>query len=205
MKLKTWHIALFATILTLADQISKIIIKTTMTLGEEIPVIGKWFRLCFVENSGAAYGMSLGDNWGKLALSLIRIAAIIFLVIYIKRLRKQSDTPAGVIIGLLAITIGALGNLIDSALYGVIFSQSTFTEVARFVPFGEGYAQMLYGKVVDMLYFPIIEIDKMPAWFPFIGGQSYTFFSPVFNMADSYITVSVIYLIIFQYKFFNKK
>jgi len=204
MKIKTWHLILFGTILTLADQIFKIWIKLTMTIGEEIPVIGKWFRLCFIENNGAAYGMALGGDTGKLILTLVRIAAITALIIYIGKLRKK-DTPTGVIIGILAITIGALGNLLDSLFYGAIFSESTFTSVATLVPFGEGYAPMLFGKVVDMLYFPIIDIPHMPKWFPLIGGERYIFFSPVFNLADSYITVSVIYLIIFQRKFFSKK
>jgi len=204
MKLKNWHLILFGTILTLADQIFKIWIKLTMTIGEETPVIGKWFRLCFIENNGAAYGMALGGDTGKLILTLVRIAAITALIIYIGKLRKK-DTPTGVIIGILAITIGALGNLLDSLFYGAIFSESTFTSVATLVPFGEGYAPMLFGKVVDMLYFPIIDIPHMPKWFPLIGGERYIFFSPVFNLADSYITVSVIYLIIFQRKFFSKK
>lgn len=204
MKIKTWHLILIGTVLTLADQIFKIWIKLTMTIGEEIPVIGKWFRLCFIENNGAAYGMALGGNSGKLILTLVRIAAIIALAIYISKLRRKK-TPTGVILGLLAITIGALGNLIDSLFYGAIFSESTFISVANLVPFGKGYAPMLFGKVVDMLYFPIIDIPHMPDWFPFIGGERYIFFSPVFNLADSYITVSVIYLLLFQRKFFSKK
>lgn len=204
MKIKTWHLILIGTVLTLADQIFKIWIKLTMTIGEEIPVIGKWFRLCFIENNGAAYGMALGGNSGKLILTMVRIAAIIALAIYISKLRRKK-TPTGVILGLLAITIGALGNLIDSLFYGAIFSESTFISVATLVPFGKGYAPMLFGKVVDMLYFPIIDIPHMPDWFPFIGGERYIFFSPVFNLADSYITVSVIYLLLFQRKFFSKK
>lgn len=204
MKIKTLYLVLIGIVLTLADQILKIWIKLTMTIGQEIPVFGNWFRLCFIENNGAAYGMSLGGDGGKLALTLIRIAAIVFLVFYISRLRKK-NAPVGVIIGILAITIGALGNLIDSLFYGLVFSESTFTSVASLVAPGEGYAPMLFGKVVDMLYFPIIDIPHMPQWFPFIGGERYIFFSPVFNLADSYITVSVIYLLLFQHKFFSSK
>ena len=183
--------------LVIIDQIVKFSVKTTMTLGESHNVLGNWFRWCFVENEGAAFGMALGGEYGKLALSLFRIVAIGVLAWFVCRLRR-SEAPRGVIVGFAMILAGAIGNMVDSALYGVIFSESTFTSVAQFLPEGGGYAPFLYGKVVDMLYFPLFHF---PEWVPLVGGE--LFFSPVFNFADSYITIAVFYLLIFQWKFFK--
>ncbi len=183
--------------LILLDQIVKISVKTTMTLGESHNVLGDWFRWCFVENEGAAFGMALGGNYGKLILSLFRIVAIGLLIWFIGHLRKQK-APNGVLVGFALILAGAIGNMVDSAFYGLLFSESTFTSVAQFLPEGGGYAPFLYGKVVDMLHFPLFH---WPEWMPLIGGT--LFFSPVFNFADSYITIAVFYLIIFHWRFFK--
>ena len=195
--IKSWVLWAIVAGLVIIDQIVKFSVKTTMTLGESHNVLGNWFRWCFVENEGAAFGMALGGEYGKLALSLFRIVAIGVLAWFVCRLRR-SEAPRGVIVGFAMILAGAIGNMVDSALYGVIFSESTFTSVAQFLPEGGGYAPFLYGKVVDMLYFPLFHF---PEWVPLVGGE--LFFSPVFNFADSYITIAVFYLLIFQWKFFK--
>lgn len=199
---KTLLVILLIVLLLALDQVVKLCVKTHMTLGEAIPVFGHWFYIHFIENRGAAYGMELGGSYGKLLLSLFRIAAVAAIGWYVGRLIKR-NAPTGVIVGITVILAGALGNILDSAFYGLIFSESTFTEVARFVPWGTGYAPFLHGSVVDMLYFPIIEIDRMPDWIPFVGGDPYTFFSPTFNIADSYVTGGLLYLLIFKLKFFK--
>jgi signal peptidase II len=195
--IKGWVLWAIVVGLVVVDQIVKISVKTTMTLGESHNVLGDWFRWCFIENEGAAWGMSLGGNYGKLILSLFRLVAIGALSWYICHLSKR-ETPKGVIIGFAMILAGAIGNMVDSAFYGLIFSESTFTSVAQLLPEGGGYAPFLYGKVVDMLYFPLFH---WPEWMPLIGGN--LFFSPVFNFADSYITIAIFYLIIFQWKHFK--
>ena len=201
-KKKSLFVVLLVVGLLILDQIVKICVKTHMTLDEAIPVFGEWFYIRFIENRGAAYGMELGGDFGKLFLSLFRIVAVIAIGWYIRRLIRR-QAPTGVIVGVTVVLAGALGNIIDSAFYGLIFSESTFTEVARFVPWGEGYASFLHGSVVDMLYFPIIEIEQMPDWVPIWGGEPFTFFSPIFNIADSYVTCGMVYLLLFQYKFFK--
>ena len=189
-------------VLLLIDQIVKIWVKTHMTLDESITVFPNWFFIRFIENPGAAFGMQIGGEYGKLILSLIRIIAIGFLGYYINKLLKRGDVPTGVIVGFAMILVGALGNVIDSAFYGLLFSESTITSVATFLPDGGGYAGFLHGKVVDMLYFPLFS-GTYPEWFPWVGGDKFLFFSPVFNLADSYISVGVIYMLIFQNKFFH--
>lgn len=199
---KSLFVVLLVIGLLILDQIVKICVKTHMTLDEAIPVFGEWFYIRFIENLGAAYGMELGGDFGKLFLSLFRIVAVVAIGWYIRRLIRR-QAPVGVIVGVSVVLAGALGNIVDSAFYGLIFSESTFTEVARFVPWGEGYASFLHGSVVDMLYFPIIEIEQMPDWVPIWGGEPFTFFSPIFNIADSYVTCGMVYLLLFQYKFFK--
>ncbi len=196
-QIKSWVIWAIVVGLVVLDQVVKISVKTTMTLGESHNVLGNWFRWCFVENEGAAFGMSLGGDYGKLALSLFRIVAIGALVWFVHYLRKQK-APTGVVVGFALILAGALGNMIDSAFYGMIFSESTFMSEASFLPEGGGYAPFLHGKVVDMLYFPLFH---WPEWMPLIGGD--LFFSPVFNFADSYITIAVFYLLIFHWRYFK--
>ncbi|MBP3331900.1 MAG: lipoprotein signal peptidase [Tidjanibacter sp.] len=191
----------FIILLLVIDQVVKIIVKTNMTINESIPVFGEWFNIRFIENKGAAFGFQLGGDAGKLILSLFRIFAIGGIIWVIGYFRRH-NAPKGVVVGFAMILAGAIGNMIDSAFYGLIFSPSTYTEVATLVPFGEGYAGFLHGMVVDMLYFPLFS-GVYPDWFPFVGGESFTFFSPIFNIADSYITCAVFYLLIFKYKYFN--
>ena len=186
----------------LIDQILKIWVKTSMTLNQETPVIGHWFNLLFVENNGMAFGW-LGDGgWWKLALSLFRIVAIVALF-WILIHQAKKGTKFGVLFGLALITAGAMGNIIDSVFYGRIFSESTFTQVATLFPDGGGYAGWLHGRVVDMLYFPIIDVAKDNAsWLPdfFFGPDGhFIFFRPIFNFADAAITVGVFYMLIFQW------
>jgi signal peptidase II len=185
------------------DQLFKIWVKTHMTLGESIPVLGSWFQLLFIENRGMAFGMFFGGEIGKLFLSLFRIVLVVLLIIYIQRLIKN-HAPLGVLIGVSLITIGALGNILDSAFYGLFFSESTPYQIAQFLPSEGGYASFLHGKVVDMLYFPLIEIT-LPQWVPFYGGKEFVFFQFIFNIADSAITIGILYLMIFKWRFFGKK
>ncbi len=164
----------------LLDQISKIWVKTTMTIGEAIPVLGKWFQIQFIENNGMAFGWEIsGAQWGKIFLGLFRIAAVVLMIWILWKLVKK-DVKSGPLFGLSLIIAGALGNIIDGMFYGIIFD----------------YAGFMQGKVVDMLYFPLF---TFPEWMPWLGGE--IFFSPVFNIADSAITIGIFYLIIFQWSF----
>ncbi len=172
-----------------------------MTLGQEFHVAGNWFIIHFTENNGMAFGLQFAGGYGKLALSLFRIFAVGFLGWYIVHLAGKK-TGFGVIFSFSLILAGALGNIIDSALYGLIFSESTYFDLARFLPAEGGYSTFLHGKVVDMFYFPILE-GNYPQWLPFWGGQSYIFFRPVFNVADSAITSGVVILLLFQRGFFQ--
>lgn len=201
--MKKREITLFILLLLIIDQIVKIIVKTHMTLDQHIAVFGEWFYIRFIENPGAAYGFELGGNYGKLFLSLFRLIAIGVIIYYVNKLIKKG-APKGVIIGFGLILAGAIGNIIDSAFYGLIFDESGFSTVATLFPESGGYGTFLHGKVVDMLYFPIIK-SVYPSWFPWVGGEPFIFFSPVFNFADAYISVGVIYLILFQRKFFMSK
>ena len=185
------------------DQVLKIWIKTHMTIGQEIHVAGNWFILHFTENEGMAFGYTFGGGAGKLMLSIFRIIAVIVIGVYIHRLKNKSPHP-GLIISFSLIMAGALGNIIDSAFYGLIFNASSFHSVATLFPPGGGYSTFLHGKVVDMLYFPVID-TTLPNWIPIWGGEPFTFFRPVFNISDSSITTGVLLLLVFQKKFFAKK
>ena len=192
--------ALIVFVILLLDQILKIWIKTHMYMGETHPVLGQWFFIHFTENEGMAFGMQLGGDYGKLLLSLFRIIAIIFLGYWIYKVSlRPGNTMLLVCISL--IMAGALGNIIDSAFYGLIFNESTYMQVASLFPPEGGYGTFLHGKVVDMLYFPIID-SHYPSWFPVVGGDHFIFFRPVFNIADSAITTGVLMLIVFQKKVF---
>lgn len=192
--------ALIVFVVLLLDQILKIWIKTHMYMGETHPVLGQWFFIHFTENEGMAFGMQLGGDYGKLLLSLFRIIAIIFLGYWIYKVSlRPGNTMLLVCISL--IMAGALGNIIDSAFYGLIFNESTYMQVASLFPPEGGYGTFLHGKVVDMLYFPIID-SHYPSWFPVVGGDHFIFFRPVFNIADSAITTGVLMLIVFQKKVF---
>ena len=190
-------------IVLLFDQVLKIWVKTNMSLGQEIPVIGKWFNLLFIENEGMAFGWLGSGGIVKLVLSLFRIVAVVVLFVIIFRLSKK-NIKFGVLFGLSLITAGAMGNIIDSVFYGRIFSESTFTQVATLFPDGGGYAGWLHGRVVDMLYFPIIDVAKENAsWLPnfFFGPDGhFIFFRPIFNFADAVITIGVFYMLLFQWK-----
>lgn len=186
--------------LVVVDQLLKIWVKTHMTIGESIVVFPDWFQLRFVENPGFAFGMELGWSWGKLFLSLFRIVLAVAVGWYIVHLLK-SKAPKGVVVAFAMVMAGAVGNLLDGAFYGLFFSASTPDTVAAF---GGHYAGFLHGRVVDMFYFPLFRWDNVPGWLSFLfDGENY-FFGPIFNLADSYITVAVLYLIIFQYKYFNR-
>lgn len=197
-------ITIFVILLLVIDQVSKILVKTNMTLGQSINVLGDWFQIYFVENIGMAFGMSVGGTIGKLLLSIFRIGLATAIFIYIKKLLKKDDVPTGVLFGLAAIMCGAIGNIIDSLFYGLIFSESGFTQVATLFPAEGGYAGLFFGKVVDMLYFPIID-TTLPDWMPIWGGKPFLFFSAIFNFADSCITVGAFYLVIFHWRFFARK
>ena len=162
-----------------------------MSLHEVIPVFD-WFKIVFIENNGMAYGMEIGS---KIALSLFRIVAICWLTWYIIRQVRQ-DAKTGYIVCMVMVLAGAAGNLIDCMFYGLIFNGASESYVSYFVPFGQGYAPFLMGKVVDMFYFPLFEMD-WPLWMPFVGGEHFIFFSPVFNFADACISVSVVWLLLF--------
>ena len=175
--------------------------KTNMLAGESIPVFGNWFQILFIENKGMAFGMQFGGDIGKVLLTTFRIALSGFVIYYIKKLLK-SGAPMGVLVGLTLILTGAIGNLIDSLFYGVLFGESTMMSVAEFLPEGGGYAPVFMGKVVDMLYFPLIDI-VLPEWVPFKGGEQFIFFRPIFNIADSCITIGALYLLIFKWNYFS--
>ena len=184
---KGTRITILVVLLLILDQVVKILVKTNMSLGQSIPVFGKWFQILFIENNGMAFGLQFGEGIGKLLLSLCRLVLIALIIVYLCKLLKRPETPRGVLYGLAAILTGAIGNEIDSMFYGLIFD----------------YAPFLYGKVVDMLYFPIID-TTLPANFPIWGGRHVIFFRPIFNIADSCITCGAFYLLLFQWKFFAK-
>ena len=197
------RISIFVVLLLVIDQVIKILVKTNMTIGQSIHMLGDWFQIYFIENNGMAFGMQFGGQIGKYLLSIFRIVLVAIILIYMRRLLKKPETPWGVLVGLAAIMCGALGNIVDSLFYGLIFSESTFTQVAQLFPEGGGYAPFLQGKVVDMLYFPLIDTD-LPSWVPFWGGRHVIFFRPIFNFADSCITCGAIYLLIFHWRFFSR-
>ncbi len=173
---KGTRLLILGTLLVVIDQIIKVLVKTNMELGEQIPLIGEWCRLCFIENEGMAFGMAFGGDVGKLLLTIFRICLSGLLIWWISRLIKKPDTPTGVVVGLSVITAGAIGNVIDCMFYGIIWD----------------YAPFMFGKVVDMFYFPIIRT-----------ADRVIFFSPVFNFADSCVTVGAFYLLLFQWRFFS--
>jgi signal peptidase II len=179
----------------------KVIIKTNMSLYEQIPVFGDWFIIHFVENRGMAFGMNLPGGSGKLILSVFRLIAIAGIAWYLAHLIKLK-AHTGLLITMSMILAGAVGNMIDSAFYGMIFSESTMFQPAQLFPKDGGYDTFLHGNVVDMFYFPVLT-GIYPEWIPRVGGQSFIFFRPVFNIADTSITVAVVILLFRQKKFFS--
>jgi signal peptidase II len=205
LKKKFWLIAIVFTVLVL-DQWLKIWVKTNMEYGDEFKILGiDWALIHFVENNGMAFGLSLGGEYGKLVLSVFRIIAVGFLIYYLNFL-LNSGAKKGILISFSLILAGAIGNIIDSAFYGLIFSESTYHGgLAEIFPEAGGYATFLHGKVVDMFYFPIIN-GFLPEWFPIWGGKHIMFFQPVFNVADASITLGVINMLLFNRTFFaNQK
>jgi len=196
---KGQRLLLLGIVLVVIDQVVKILVKTHMTLGEPGSIeVFSWFRILFVENNGMAFGMAFGGVAGKLILSVFRIVLSGVLIWWIaKLLKREKAVPAGVLIGLTLITAGAIGNLIDCLCYGWLFSASGTAEVAVW---GGSYAAPMLGKVVDMFYFPLW---TWPDWMPLVGGH--VFFEPVFNFADSCVSVGAVYLLLFQWRFFARE
>jgi len=198
----------------IADQGLKIWVKTTMQYGDYIILIPDWFRLYFIENAGMAWGWKFGGEWGKMALTLFRLVAVVFGVFYIRDIVRKGH-HWGYTLCVALIFAGALGNLIDSLFYGLIFDKgmlfnSVINEYTGYeglakATFSKGYASLLHGNVVDMLYVPIIENQPLPKWVPFWGGENFTFFSPIFNIADASISVGVMIILFFQKTFFKEE
>ncbi len=188
---------LLIAIVLILDQLLKIWIKTNMMIGQEIHFFD-WFIIHFTENKGMAFGMEFGGSFGKYLLSIFRLVAIVAIAIYLKNI-ATTDVKKGVILSISLVLAGAIGNMIDSAFFGLIFSES-YGQLATV--FEGGYAGFLQGKVVDMFYFPLIN-GHFPQWLPLIGGNHFIFFRPVFNIADASISVGVINMLIFHRSFFK--
>ena len=189
-------------LILIIDQTLKIWIKTHMMLGQEYTLFGNWGFIHFTENNGMAFGMEFGGNIGKLFLSVFRLAAVGAIGWYLWYLIKNKANT-GLVLAIGAILAGAVGNILDSVFYGMFFNESYYN-VATLFPDGGGYASFLQGKVVDMFYFPLFE-GQYPSWFPFWGGEQFLFFRPVFNVADSSITLGVASILLFQRKFFKEE
>lgn len=188
-------------LILLADQISKIYIKTHFELEDSVTVSG-WFKILFVENEGMAWGARIPGAYGKLFLTIFRLVAIVAIGYWLRDLIKK-HAPKIAVVAVSLIFAGAFGNIIDSVFYGVIFSDS-YHQVATFLPAEGGYETLFHGKVVDMLYFPLFE-GYLPEWIPFFGGRHFSFFDPVFNLADTAISVGVGLLLVFNKKAFPKE
>ena len=209
--MKTRQVTLIILLIIIADQALKIWIKTNFHLDESRQMIGSGFQLYFVENPGMAYGWKFGGNWGKMALTIFRMLAVVFGTWYLRKIIREKQHK-GFIFCASLVYAGALGNLIDSSFYGLIFDKGmTFDPVMKdYVRYdgwakfsSNGYASFLHGNVVDMLHFPVIN-GKFPSWLPFWGGDDFSFFRPIFNIADASITTGVISILVFQKRFFKQ-
>lgn len=210
--MKKFHLVIIVLLVLLIDQTLKIYIKTSFPLNTSHQVAGNWFQLYFVENPGMAYGWKFGGNFGKLALTIFRMGAVIFGTWYLGSIIKK-QYHKGFIICAALIYAGALGNLIDSCFYGMIFDKgmlydpqlNDYVNYSGLATFSKhGYASFLHGNVVDMLYFPVIH-GTFPKWFPIWGGESFEFFRPIFNVADAAISIGVITILLFQKRFFGQR
>lgn len=203
MKMKYFTQGRLAALIIIAvlviDQVIKIWVKTSMYMHESIR-IADWFYIYFTENNGMAFGMEL---FGKLFLTSFRVVAVCLIAWYLLRVVNK-HYKTGYIVCLSLILSGAMGNIIDSIFYGEIFSESTRTQIASWVPLGEGYGSWLHGKVVDMFYFPIIDTN-WPSWMPFVGGEHFIFFSPIFNFADAAISCGIIAMLLFYSRYLNQE
>jgi len=201
------NVLFFIAALLIIDQILKIYIKTHFLLGEEVNVVGEWFRFNFIENEGMAFGLAWKGTTGKYFLSIFRIIAATAIFWYILKIIREKK-PVLYIFSVALIFAGATGNIIDSMFYGLIFESSPFygsgADAAALFPQDGGYTGFLQGKVVDMLYFPVVN-GHFPSWFPFRAGEEFQFFRPIFNLADSYISIAVIMILIFQKRMFPKE
>ncbi len=209
--MKARNVTLIILLIIIADQLLKIWIKTNYHLNEHHQVIGSGFQLYFVENPGMAYGWKFGGEWGKMALTIFRMGAVIFGTWYLRKIIKEKQHK-GFIFCAALVYAGALGNLIDSSFYGLIFDKGMTVDPAlkEYVGYNglakfssNGYASFLHGNVVDMLYFPVIK-GHFPSWFPIWGGDDFEFFRPIFNIADASITTGVISILVFQRRFFKQ-
>ncbi len=200
MKLK--HVIYTVLVVLFLDQLLKIYIKTHFSYGEEHNIIGNWFKLHFIENEGMAFGMKFGEHWGKLFLTLFRLVAVAWGFYFIQNTLIKEKYSNGLIFCASLILAGALGNSLDSVFYGKIFTESSF-HVAKWTAWGQGYTDMFHGRVVDMLYFPVLK-GTYPTWFPIWGGEDFEFFRPVFNLADAAISGGVISIFVFQGKMLSK-